>query len=270
MDESIHNFISFDGTKLEGVMSVPSQGSRPLVILVHGITSNRDELGLYSGLAEHLAEKGLTCFRFDYRCHGVNSEAIENMTLAGIINDIEAACSYSSILLQPTWIHAIGMSFGGGLTAFWAATTQIPVKSIVLLAPVIDYQEDIVGQHNLIEDNLLSQPARKELATKGHLITDGIQYGRSLLNEIPHINGIVGLKRLKCKSLILHGDADSIVPYESSVSFARLNKKCKLVNVPGTDHGFGIPGDEDLTSPDTKAHHAKVFEIISGFIHLEE
>jgi pimeloyl-ACP methyl ester carboxylesterase len=267
--ESTHIFLSYDGAKLEGTLRVPGGRCERIALLVHGITSSRDELGLFSGLAKHLAERGVASFRFDYRCHGVNSQPMQTMTLAGIVNDIEAGFLCANELMQPASVHPIGMSFGGGLTAYWAATTDANVESVVLLAPVIDYQQDVLGQHGLLDGERVANLASRSLLNSGYVETDGIQYGAALVNELPHINGIAGLKRLKCRSLILHGDADSVVPYSSSAKFAALNTRCNLVNVPGTDHGFGVPGDEDLTSPETKARHAEVFGIIAQFLLSE-
>lgn len=264
--ESTHIFRSFDGTQLEGTLCSPGTDGGHLALLVHGITSSRDELGLFSGLALHLADLNVASFRFDYRCHGVRSAPLPSMTLAGIVNDIEAACRCAHEVWEASTIHAIGMSFGGGLTAYWTATTAVRIHSVVLLAPVIDYIEDVLAQHGLIENAHLNDASASALARDGHLETDGIKYGSALLNELPYINGIVGLRTLSCRSLILHGDADSIVPYSLSERFAALNPSCTLVNVPGTDHGFGIPGDDDLTTPATKARHAEVFSVISDFL----
>ena len=96
--------------------------------------------------------------------------------------------------------------------------------------------------------------------------TDGIPYGAALLNELRFISGAEGLQQLKCNALILHGDADSVVPYSSSERFARMYEHCKLINIPGTDHGFGVGDDEDLSSPATKEKHREVWSIIHGFI----
>jgi pimeloyl-ACP methyl ester carboxylesterase len=157
------------------------------------------------------------------------------------------------------------MSFGGGLTAFWAATTMIPVASIVMLAPVIDYEDDVLGQHGLIVRGKLTERAANRLRKNNFLEIDGIHYGRALLNELRFISGVEGLRRLKCDSRILHGDADSIVPYASSERFVKLNDRCRLVNIAGTDHGFGVGDDEDLSSAETKEKHREVYGIISSF-----
>ena len=72
--------------------------------------------------------------------------------------------------------------------------------------------------------------------------TDGIRYGTGLLNELRFVSGEDGVKQLDCPALIVHGDADSIVPYSGSERAAARHRGCDLVNIPGTDHGFGGAG----------------------------
>ena len=47
--------------------------------------------------------------------------------------------------------------------------------------------------------------------------------------------------------------------------FVKLNRRSRLVNIAGTDHGFGVEDDEDLSTPETKEKHRQVFAIISQF-----
>jgi pimeloyl-ACP methyl ester carboxylesterase len=208
---------------------------------------------------------GIASFRFDYRCHGRSDLPIEAMTLSGIVNDIQSAAEWACVHAQPSHLHVVGMSFGGGLSAFWASRTRLAVASVVMLAPVIDYVEDVLGQHGSIDGGKLSKSAAKRLETDGFIEADGFRYGPALINELPIISGIEGLRLMKCPSLILHGDADSIVPYASSERFVKLNSQSRLINIPGTDHGFGVGDDEDLSSPETKDKHRDVFRIISRF-----
>lgn len=263
--ETQHHFRSYDGTMLEGTLAQSKNSSNTVILLVHGIMSSRDEFGLFSGFANYFAQQHTPSFRFDYRCHGVNEQPMESLTLSGIVNDIEAAATYVLAQTGAANIHVVSMSFGGGLSAFWAAKTKNPVSSVVMLAPVIDYEEDVIGQHGLLVDGVLNKHAQNLLQEQGFLETDGICYGVPLVNELRYISGIEGLQRLRCKSLIIHGDADTIVPYASSKRFAKLNPRCQLVNIPGTDHGFGAEDDEDLSSPETKANHQVVFQLVSEF-----
>ena len=264
--EKTLRFRSFDGISLEGTYTSGAVESNVIAILIHGITSSRDEFGLFSGLSEHLAREGIPSFRFDYRCHGASKLPMEAMTLSGIVNDIEAAAAAALAHANASYVHVIGMSFGGGLSAYWAATTLVPVKSVVMLAPVIDYEEDVLGQQGAIVGGKLREEVAQELQRQGYVETDGIRYGAAMLNELRFISGAEGLQRLKCDSLILHGDADSIVPYSSSERAAQMYEHCRLTNIPGTDHGFGVGDDEDLSSPATKEKHREVWSIISRFI----
>ncbi len=263
--ETQHSFRSYDGTTLEGTLVRSSASQDCLALFVHGITSSRDELGLFSGLADYLLKRKISSFRFDYRCHGVNKQPMESLTLSGIVRDIDAAAVCALGLSGASKFHTVGMSFGGGLSAFWAATSTQAVTSVVMLAPVIDYEEDVVGQHGLLVDGTLNKRAKDSIQKQGFLETDGIRYGAPLLNELRYISGIEGLRRLQCESIIIHGDGDSIVPYSSSERFVKLNPRCRLVNIPGTDHGFGVGDDEDLSSPETKAKHQEVFRVVSDF-----
>lgn len=267
--ESKHRFRSYDGTLLEGTLSVARSSSEAVALLVHGITSSRDEFGLFSGLAAYLADAGISSLRFDYRCHGMNEQSLETLTLSGVVNDIEAAAEVALEKTGGKHIHVVGMSFGGGLSAYWGAMTARPVASVVMFAPVIDYEQDVLGQYDLLTDGALTSEAARQLATQGYLDPDGNHYGPALINELRYVSGIVGLRHLRCNSLILHGDADSVVPYASSEKFSTLNRNCRLVNIPGTDHGFGVNDDEDLTSPETKAQHQRVFEIVTTFFQAK-
>jgi len=106
-------FRSFDGTELEGTYVTCDSISDAIVILVHGITSSRDEFGLFSGLASHLENTGVPSFRFDYRCHGKSDRPMEAMTLSGIVNDIESAAALGLAQAMASRVHVVAMSFGG-------------------------------------------------------------------------------------------------------------------------------------------------------------
>jgi pimeloyl-ACP methyl ester carboxylesterase len=263
--EKLFHFRSYDGTQLEGTLASGDRSRDAFVLMVHGINSSRDELGLFSGFAEYLASAGFSSFRFDYRCHGVNSQPMESLTLCGIVNDIEAAAQCALDETGVSKIHIVGMSFGGGTSAYWAGITKQKVASVVLFAPVLDYEEDVISQHGLLSNGKLNEKSQDSLQKRGYLETDGVRYGAPLINELRYISGVEGLPRLKCDALILHGDADSIVPYESSQRFVTLNPRAQLKNIPGTDHGFGVEDDEDLTSAETKAKHAEVYRIVVDF-----
>lgn len=266
MKTTRHRFRSYDGTPLDGTLQPGTTPGGNVVLMVHGITSSRDELGLFSGLSQRLADDGVPSFRFDYRCHGVNKRSMTALTLAGVVNDIEAASATAMEATRTSRVHVVGMSFGGGLSAHWASITRRAVSSVVMFAPVLDYEEDTLGQYRMLSDGALTPIAARTLKRTGSLKAGDIRYGAALINELPHFSGLKAVSRLSCPCLIMHGDADSIVPFSSSERVAKENPTCRLVNIPDTDHGFGVEGDEDLTSPATKEKHRQVFGVVAEFL----
>lgn len=267
MTETTHTFRSYDGTMLDGTYN-PSVKLKAAVMLVHGITSNRDELGFYSDMAKAFAEANIASFRFDYRCHGVNNSPMPELTLSGILNDIHAAFSQMETLAGkkiPKYI--VGTSFGGGLSAYWASHNPDKLKALFLCAPVIDYQDDVLARMGFVEKGQLNTEGAKSLATQGFILSDGIRFGRTLINELPYLNGISALQALTCKVVVFHGDADTSVPLASSKRYLGNGRNRKLVVIKDVGHGFGVEGDENLSFPETKAHHHTIYKEMINIIH---
>lgn len=253
-------FQSYDGYKLEGTLR-KAINERAALLFVHGIMSSRDELGFHSDYAKYLGENGITSLRFDYRYHGVYETKLNELTLSGIVNDIDAAfdalkCSVESAVNS---FFIVGTSFGGGLSTYWVDFNQKrEIKKIILNAPVINYEDDVLEKENLIKDGLLGDIAQKQLAKKGFVISSDIHFGRGLINELKYINGIKAVKNLGDRIVIFHGDEDEDVPLSSSQKYK--SEKTVLNVIKGVGHGFGVEDDEDLDFPETKQIHAEIYK----------
>lgn len=270
MKELKVKFASYDGFKLEGTIAMPSVKVVGAALFVHGITSSRDELGFHSDMAHYLADKGILTLRFDYRYHGDEETKLENLTLCGIINDINAA--YKALLNEVADVtdtfFLVATSFGGGLGAFWADyIADKRIKKIFLNAPVLDYEDDVLRRNGLAVNGRLVEKAVKQLNTKGFVKSSDIQFGRGLINELPYIDIVKALHKLGKKVMIFHGNEDEDVPLLSS----QKNKSSKngLTVIEGVGHGFGIDIDEDLTHPETKKIHKKIYEHVSVLMEKE-
>lgn len=260
MKEKIIEFKSYDGYGLEGTF-LKAKNEKGAVLFVHGITSSRDELGFHADYAEFLALNGFSSFRFDYRYHGINESSLKKLTLSGIVNDIDAA--YWVLLSNATKgldnYFIVGTSFGGGLSVYWAdATGRIEIKKILLNAPVIDYEDDVLARNDLLSKNGLTEKAAQQLKKNGYIKSSGIHFGSALINELKYINGIKAIQNLAKKIEIFHGDMDEDVPIESSKQF--MSGESKLHVIPGVGHGFGVEDDEDLDFPETKEIHRGIYE----------
>lgn len=266
--ESILTFESYDGYKLEGTYS-SSAKPKAAVLFVHGITSSRDELGFHSDFARFLAGKQISSLRFDYRYHGIFAKKptqLQDLTLSGIVNDIDAAFHALKVEVNARIpIVLVGTSFGGGLSVFWDSYCRYPeIKYILLNAPVINYENDVLERNSLLHNDALARKAQTKLNKNGYIVSSGIRFGAGLINELKYINGIRPLKELEKKITIFHGDADEDVPITSSKKYK--GKDTKLIVIKNVGHGFGVDGDEDLDFPETKAIHKSIYEKASKII----
>jgi esterase/lipase len=260
MIEKIIEFQSYDGSKLEGTVR-QAENERAALLFVHGITSSRDELGFHSDYAQFLGENGISTLRFDYRYHGVFQQELSNLTLCGIVNDINSAFQALKATAGPKVkkFFIVGTSFGGGLAAFWADFFDVKeVKGVILNAPVINYEDDVLERNDLVDRGKLIGKAQKQLVKKGFVASSDIHFGRGLLNELKYINGIRALSNLGKKVTIFHGDNDEDVPITSSRKYK--SKKTKLIVIKNVGHGFGVEGDEDLDFPETKSIHQGIYQ----------
>ena len=171
-------------------------------------------------------------------------------SLSGIVNDIDAAFQHMNNLIgQEIPKYVLATSFGGGLSAYWAARNSNSIKLLFLCCPVINYEDDLLRNIG---------PWKDALAKGDSLYYGEIKIERPLINELPYINGIQTLSNPPFKVIIFHGDNDNDVPISSSEAFP----KCDLIVIKGAGHGFGVPGDDDLTSPRTKANHRFIYSKI--------
>jgi uncharacterized protein len=259
MEEKIVKFKSYDGYELQGTLKKANK-QKAALLFVHGITSSRDELGFHSGYARYLSDNGITTLRFDYRFHGINESKLQDLSLCGIVNDIDAA--FNTLKSNVDGIKSffiVGTSFGGGLSAFWVdKNNKKEIKKVILNAPVINYENDVLERNDLITNRTLSEKAQKQLKKKGYVNSSSIRFGRGLINELKYVNGINAIQNLGSRVVIFHGDEDEDVPLSSTKKYKTSSTGLEIIK--GVGHGFGVENDEDLDFPETKEIHMEIYK----------
>lgn len=266
-------FKSYDGYDLTGTI-LKATKEKGALLFVHGITSSKEELGFHSDYANFLTENGITTLLFDYRFHGGKNEGnqnLENLSLCGIVNDIDAAFTAlkNNAESKTKAFFIIGTSFGGGLSAYWVESTKkSEIRKVILNAPVINYENDVLERNQLLENGYLSEKAQKQLSKKGFVKSSDIHFGRGLINELKYINGINALQILGSRVVIFHGKDDEDVPLTSSIKYKSTATQLEII--PNVGHGFGVEDDENLDFPETKLIHRgiykKALEIIEAIL----
>ncbi len=80
---------------------------------------------------------------------------------------------------------------------------------------------------------------------KGYLMLNGVfELGAKFIEEFKVIKPYEYLQEVKCPVLTIHGDKDTMVPYEISKKFGIPNEKSKFITLNGADHGFIAFSDE--------------------------
>ncbi|MBV9013813.1 MAG: alpha/beta fold hydrolase [Pseudonocardiales bacterium] len=260
-EESSHKYQSLDGFELGATLLEPASNSHPeaVVVLVHGITANRDEGGFYKNIAEALADQGFRSFRFDLRGHGESEGSMEDLTLYGGVSDIAATCQWLTHRLDDLkCIALVAASFGGGLAALYASCN--PVWRLVLLNPNLDYAENwLQGTPNWTGNSLTSQ-ASQQLRNQGWIYRGDFHLSRPMVNEAMHVRPADLMAKISAPTLTIHGTDDSMVSFNTARDNYQTSGNSKFIAIAGADHGFVVPGDEDLENPRTINYRKDVIE----------
>lgn len=237
MREEKHKFKS-GKLELVGVLTHPEIATGNCIILCHGITVDKDEDGIYTELANKLAEVGYHVFRFDFRGHGESQGNSVNMTVKGEVEDLEAAIKFLQKKGHKTF-GIVASSFGGGPALFYTAEHQDAIKAIVLWNPLIDYHSVLDPQLPWPQENF-GPEQMKFLNEKGYLPIGSRKFriGKALIEEMISTEPFKALEKIDIPVLFIHGDKDTYVPYEDSVKYAKWPKKGEIITMEGADHSF--------------------------------
>ncbi|ANY08393.1 alpha/beta hydrolase family protein [Pseudonocardia sp. HH130630-07] len=261
---------SADGTVLAADLLVPAGAGRGLV-LVHGGGVDRHEGGFFDRLAAGLADGGIASLRIDLRGHGESSGAPQDVTLAGVGNDVLAAVDALADRLDVARVGVLGASFSGGVCASVTARRPDRVTQLVLLNPLLDYKNRFVDQKAEWAADRLLPDAAQTLVEQGYLAhSPTFRLGPALLNEVFWWDSRADLASVSVPTLIVHGTADTFIPIESSRrAVAVLSCRHELVELDGAQHGIAVPDDPRYADPRTREWQELVIRRVVGWSAVE-
>src|SRR5690606_34802541 len=183
--QSTVRFRSLDGLELVGDLVLPDGGPTVGVVQVHGGGVTRHEAGFFDRKAAGLAAAGAAALRFDVRGHGDSGGSQEELTLAGVLNDIRAALEYLRHATGVVRTSLVGQSFGGGIAADYAAKRPEESDRLVLLCPQLDYKKRTIDNKPYWHHDHLDEAHAAELSEAGYLQhSPTFRHGRALYNEV--------------------------------------------------------------------------------------
>ena len=204
------------GTEIAYHKLDPQNENLPGVLFCGGFMSDM-EGSKATFLEQKCEERGQGFVRFDYGGHGASSGSCTEGTIGGWLADAE------SVLMQLTEGPQIivGSSMGGWITLMLALKHPDRLAGVVGIAAAPDFTQEMY-------DEAFDEAQKKQLAEEGliylpsdygepypiteHLIEDGESH------LLLHKDDL----RIDCPVRLLHGKADSVVPWEKSLRIKDL------------------------------------------------
>ncbi len=218
--------------------------SKEVVVMLSGFERTAISEKKFKLLADRLAEKGVSSFRFDYAGFGISDGDFSKTTVASMVEDYLNARKYIEQLdSNPSMVVAHSLS---GCVVANLLQANILVEKIVLLAPALN-QKDltrcwfVASAMKLINPTLqINWDNYKEYLDEAEFVKDcqketrmtkANTISKSYYLENMDNDYIVGYKNNLDKVMLVHGEMDGSVPI-SSVSTAFTNR----IIVKGGDH----------------------------------
>jgi hypothetical protein len=217
-----------DGERLRA-WHVRHPAPRALIMYFHG---NGGNLSVWAPIVAGIARQGYSVVAFDYRGYGLSTGRPSER---GLSRDVDAVLDQVSSRWKadgaPKTIIYWGRSLGATMAAY-AAAKQAPA-GLILESGFPDARSLFRASPPLA---FLALFSTYRFSTAGHL------------------------KRVTCPVLVMHGDADSIIPFEHGRAlFETAAGPKQFFTIRGGDHN-------DATPPDEKAYWTVVNSFIDSFI----
>jgi pimeloyl-ACP methyl ester carboxylesterase len=247
---------------------VGTSGMPRAAVLLHGGGVTREEGGFFTRLATGLAEADVSSLRFDLRGHGESEGRQEDLTIAGVLNDIHAAIAHVRAETGVERFALLGTSFSGGVCGYYAAQHPEQLASLVMLNPLLDYKRRFIDDKPYWHDGQISEAAGRELAERGYIAhSPTFKLGRPLLNEVFYLRPHAALGDIQAPTLIVHGTKDTFIPVESSRwASQQLRVEHQLIEVEGAQHGFAVHDDPTYSEPQSRQWQADVIRAVAEWI----
>lgn len=228
-------FASRRGNLLVGDLHRASRDLGPTLVLCHGMESTRHGTK-QQAIVERFLPLGISVLRFDFSYVGESEGRFEELTVTGEVDDALGALDFLQEF-APTRVALVGSSLGGAVALLAAARTPERVHAIATIAAVAD---TALFTKTLSTDEIASwRRTGRRRWHEGYLNV-------GFLDDVERIDIPLAVATLTQPLLVMHGEADTVVPPEhASVLAAAAAGEVTLAMFPGVGHRFEEPGALD-------------------------
>lgn len=216
----------------------------PLLIFVHGFKGFKD-WGAHHLTARYFAQNGFRFLKFNLSHSGVapekpsevsDMESFASNTVSKEMLDIDLVINYALQNLGVTQVSLIGHSRGGGLSILHAANNP-HINALITWSAIADFaslwkkeQEADWKKEGKIE--VVNARTKEKMPLNVTLLTDYEENKEKL-------NIIAAAKRISIPWLIVQGDDDVNVPFETAQKLADANPNSRLLRIEQANHVYG-------------------------------
>ena len=214
-----------EGKKIYGILHLPRTPSPPCVIASHGLFSSK-ESEKHVEIGEAFSAQGIAVIRYDHQGCGESEGDLSATTASSRIKDLEAVFELAvNHPLLGDRFGLLGSSMGGFISTF-KASADFRVKALALWATPA-----YLGDKREVED--------AETLPRGDPRGDPLQ--EEFYRDLERYDARQAIKNVG-NSLLLHGEADELVPLSQAEELYTAARPPKHLEVfPGGDHRFTDP-----------------------------
>jgi len=230
--------ISNDDHEIPAVVTVPiGEGGFPVVVMLHGTGSDKDEAGGgYLIAAPALARAGIASIRFDFMGNGESTADYIDYNFTSAVSDTNAALNYAAGLAEIDGTRAGVMGWSQGGTIAILAAGQEPIfKSVVCWAGAPDLT--LIGTPEAYE--IAKEQGYYELTFAWR---SSLRLGLQWFDEVYNTDVLEVLSSSAAPVLAISGSEDTVVVPENSYRIveASRNEASEVLIIEGADHTFNI------------------------------
>ena len=226
-----HVTVMDDGIRLSGILERPDADRCPLVIVLHGFTSNKEKSHTVAA-CRSMREAGFATLRFDLYGHGESDGDFSQHTLYKWISNTLAVIGYARSLDFVTDLYLSGHSQGGLTAALVGGMAPDLISGLILRAPAFMIPR-CAREGNMLGFTFDPLRIPDEIG-----IIKGLTLSGNYVRVAQTIHAEDAVARFPGPVLLIHGDGDDVVPPEDSREAAGKYRQCQLEIIAGETHHF--------------------------------
>ena len=257
--------------KIPGILVLPKNTEYkklPVMLMLHGTASQKNEVGgLYQRLAVYLADRGIASLRIDFAGTGDSPVDYRQYSLTSATRDVTTALDYLAAKpeLDINRMGLVGFS-QGGLIAQLVAAQDSRIQTLVAWSSAVTTGQDAGAFNPFFQQYYTEAKANGFAVVKFPWRAQPLNFGLQWFDEIKVNNSLLKMKNYKGKLFAVAGNADAVVPYESSIKLidAVSSTDAELVVIKDADHLFNVLGPNGLAEDQSVAE--ELLAVTTGWV----